>query len=217
MSMRRLYIVFTLVVMLLEVNAQTVNDFFKNNETKITWLGIDYSHVKLIGDFAQFSNAGKNNYIDIKQKYFPAWNNIILKEKQKYDVKGMINRSEISYNLHDIKILNENADVFGMEAYDNPNYTKEDIAKFVSEYKFTQAGEGIAILFIAEALNKNDNIAIYHFIAINVKTNEVLINERMSGKPGGFGVKNYWARSIYETINEIKRNYMPWGNKYLNK
>ncbi len=214
--MKNIILISLLVFVSITSNSQTVEDFFKNKETKITWLGVDYSHVKLIGDFSQFGEAGKKDFVDIKQKYFPAWNNIIIKEKTKYDVKGMVNRREITYNLNDIRKINDNADIFKMEAYDNPNYTKDDIIKFVSKYKFTSTDDGIVILLIAEALNKNDNIGIYHFIAMNPKTNKVLINERVSGKPGGFGVKNYWARSIYESLKEIKSNYYNWGKKYLN-
>ena len=40
-------------------NSQTVNDLFHESDVKITWLGIDFSHVKLIGDFAEFFEAGE--------------------------------------------------------------------------------------------------------------------------------------------------------------
>ena len=37
------------------LNAQTAEDLFKSKNVKVSWLGIDFSHAKLIGDFGEFT------------------------------------------------------------------------------------------------------------------------------------------------------------------
>jgi len=213
--MRSLSIVFTLVFMSLIVNAQTVEDFFTNKETKVTWLGIDYSHVKLIGSFAQFDSAGEKDYDYIKDKYFPSWNYLILNERKKFDVKGMIRRKTIEYDIDMINEINDKIDADKLRATKHPNYTLEDIESFVSDYEIKNK-EGIGVLFVAEVLDKNEKRAYYNFVVINMETNKVLVRELVSGTVGGIGIRNYWARSIYESIKEIKSKYNgKWRKKYV--
>ena len=60
--------------------AQEAKDLFKASDVPICWLGVDFSHVKLIGDFTEFSSAGEKNVVEIRDKYFPKWNQLILAE-----------------------------------------------------------------------------------------------------------------------------------------
>ncbi len=84
--MKKSIIVLLLVFSVFIVNSQTTKDFFKSNDVKITWLGIDYSHVKIVGGFNLLGNDGVKNENQIKNMYFPAWNNLIIDESSKYDV-----------------------------------------------------------------------------------------------------------------------------------
>jgi hypothetical protein len=37
----------------------------------------------------------------------------------------------------------------------------------------------------------------------------------MTGKAGGFGYKNYWAKSVFEVLEDIeKKKYKEWKNKH---
>jgi hypothetical protein len=49
--------------------SQTSDDLFKASSTKITWLGIDFSHVKLIGDISEKQKLALTPE-QIKEKYF---------------------------------------------------------------------------------------------------------------------------------------------------
>jgi len=47
------------------------------------------------------------------------------------------------------------------------------------------------------------------------KTRKVLMTERMEGKPGGFGFRNYWSAAIRDVIIDIKKKkYSEWKTKY---
>ena len=40
---------------------------------------------------------------------------------------------------------------------------------------------------------------------INLPENEIIHIERMVGKPGGGGQLNYWARAVYDIVNQIEK------------
>jgi hypothetical protein len=213
--MKKLAVLFLLVAQL--TFAQQASDIFKSTDVQYTWLGIDYSHVKLIGDFTEIQAAGEKTAVEIKKNYFPAWNQLVLNEPKKYDVAGMLRKEKMEYDIEMINEINQKAPVEEMESTRSPVYLKEDIEKFVSEYKPKQKN-GIGILLVAESLNKAKVEAYYHFVALDLKTNKVLIHDRLRGQPGGFGLRNYWAGSIYSVIKDISKNrYKVWKSTYASK
>lgn len=194
--------------------SQTAKDMVTASDVKVTWLGVDFSHVKLIGDFNQWGNGGEKSGNQIKEIYFPKWNELILNESEKYDLVGMLRKSKLKYDTGMITDLNDETPLEDLEADDEPDYTEEDIVSFVKSYQLDDT-EGIGVVFIAEALNKRKTLAIYHFVAFNMSTKEVLIQERIESKPSGFGLRNYWGGSIYRTIKTITNTYYKkWKRKY---
>lgn len=210
--MKKLILFFILITKI--SNSQTTTDLFKTSDVKISWLGVDFSHVKLIGNFAQFFNAGEKSSAQIRDKYFREWNEIIMAEPKKYDVAGMFRKGDVFYDVQDIFKINAKAPLEEMESYNTPKYSIQEITAFVNQYD-TSNKDGIGLLFIAETLNKNADEAYFHFVAINMKTKEILIHERLLSKPRGFGLRNFWAGSIYDTIKEITNNkYSSWKHEY---
>jgi hypothetical protein len=194
-------------------NSQSLHDLFYPSDVKISWLGIDFSHVKLIGNFAEFFEVGTKSPWQIRDIYFPSWNGIILSEPQKYDIRGMLRKSDIWYDIDMIGEINARANVDDIESYNTYAFTDEDIQSFVDQYNL-EGAEGIGVLFIAECLNKNALEAFYHFVAIDMKTGQVLFHERLRGEPSGFGFRNYWANSIYTVIRNIRDYYyFSWKSK----
>ena len=86
-------------------------DFVFTHNTKVSWLGVDFTHVKLIGDFSQFSGIGEKSASQIKNQYFHAWNKLIVNERQKYDVAGMLRQNYVYYDINMIDSLNDNTAV----------------------------------------------------------------------------------------------------------
>ncbi|MFA7274749.1 MAG: hypothetical protein WC044_12845 [Crocinitomicaceae bacterium] len=205
------YLLFTafLTVLSFGSKAQTAADLLSKSDVKISWLGIDFSHVKLIGSFSQFQEAGATGPQLIRDKYFPGWNQLILNEP-KYDVAGMVRKEKVEMNIEPITKINAKADLGTLEGEETPNYTKEDIQRFIKKYNFGEK-EGIGMLFIAESLNKTAETARYHFVAINMKTNEILLYDVFNTVPGGFGLRNFWAKSYFGVIEAIKdKKYKAW-------
>jgi hypothetical protein len=195
--------------------AQTAEDLFRTSEVKISWLGIDFSHVNLIGKFSNFT--GDKSSWDIKHVYFPVWNKLVLDEREKYDIKGMLRKDVIYYDIDMISSVNDSAPLEDLESYNTPRYTDDDINNFIKAYN-TENKNGIGVVLIAETLNKAETEAYFHFAAINLATKEVLIHQRLRGKPGGFGFRNYWAGAILDVLRQVDENYYRlWRSTYAKR
>ena len=216
--MKKQFIISLLFVFVSSLNlqSQSIIDLFKSSTIKVTWLGVDYSNVKLIGDFTQFSTAGSKSSVEIKNQYFPRWNNLILSESEKYDVKGMLRKEDMKFDINMITEINAKASAQDLETNSAKQLTKDEIKAFVKAYPTTDK-DGIGIVFIAEKLDKLELMAYYHFVAFNMKTKEVILQERIEGAPAGFGLRNYWAGSIYAVIKKIKSDlYKSWKKECCN-
>ena len=194
--------------------AQTASDLFTSNDIKVSWLGLDFSHAKFIGSFSQIQDAGELTPSDIKNKYFPGWNQLIIKEQKKYDIAAMLRKENIFYDIDMITDVNSKTPLEDIEANTTPNYTMEDIKKIVRTYPL-EGKSGIGIAFIIESFNKGTEKAIIYFVAINMLTKEVLIYEKFNTQPVGIGIRNYWAGAIYDVIKQINKTYYNnWKSQY---
>ncbi len=210
---KKILVLLTVVLLSPVMKGQTEEDLFHDSEVKITYLGIDYSHVKLVGVFSHIGSAGKKNVLQIRDTYFPIWNMVVVNERTKYDLSGMLRKSDVYYDIEMISAINSRTDLEGLVSYNTKKFSTEDIDTIVSGYDL-QGKEGIGIVFIAECLNKSQEVGIFHFVAIQMSTGKVIFHRRLTGRPHGFGLKNYWVHSIYRIIDDIKLYYFnEWSIK----
>jgi hypothetical protein len=204
--MRKMFFMLIMLISVVGVNAQTVQDLFNKNELNVTYLGIDFSHVKLIGNFSEFMHAGDKNVLQIRDNYFPRWNMVVVNEREKFDLSGMLRKTDIYYDIEMITALNAQTDLEEMESFNTVKFTDEQIDSMVNRYDLANK-EGIGVVFIAECLNKSQELAGYHFVAFNMGTKEVLFHRRLSAQPYGYGLRNYWVNSLYKIVQDIKLFY----------
>lgn len=195
-------------------HAQTMKELVNGSDHKVTWLGIDYSHVKLIGDFNQFAEAGASGPKLIKDKYFSGWNELIVKEYKKYDLQGAFRKDSVYFKLGAINKINAATSVENMEAESEPNYSIDDIKSFVKNYDYN-VSEGFGVLLVCEYMNKLTQKAKYHILIYNLSSDEIIHTEEFTGVAGGFGLRSYWAKPYFEAINQIKaKRFKAWKKQY---
>lgn len=68
-------------------NAQESKEFLNSPDAKVTWLGIDFSQVRLLGDVGATS-------AELKDRYFIAINDVVVNETEKYNItiNGNLNK-----------------------------------------------------------------------------------------------------------------------------
>ena len=184
----------------------TPADVFKVDN--ITWYGLDFSNIKLIG------SEGFTDPYAIKNQFFYSWNNLIITETDKYDLAGFFHKSSVENDLSIVQERNMLPDPDELVINTDYSLGEDEVKKIISEYDIT-GKEGIGLVFIMESFNKNKELGYMWVTFFDLETKEVLLSNKMSGKVGGFGIRNYWAKSFYSVMKSIeKKKWKAWKAQY---
>ncbi len=188
----------------LSASAQSLKDFFNNAETPATWLGIDFTQAKVLNEAAVTPTAIKQNFAGINQ--------LILNEPKKFFVDVAFNKPDISKDISFVNAKNDKVDPDKIveTSSDEVRLKKETIESIVKSYSFGDK-KGIGVMFIAEVLNKASVTGAFYVTIIDMGSRKVLLTERMTAKPAGFGFRNYWAKTVHEILKQIEKGkYNEW-------
>ena len=175
------------------------------NAESITWFGIDFSEARFIGkyDFKSFW--------ELKEKFIPEWNQVVLREPEKYDLGKYFSKSKVETELGDVYDRNSKIDetniIVGLEESDY-ELSNEIIQKVVSEYKTDYTGYGL--VFIVESFNKSLEKGTIWVTYFHIPTKTVVLTKRLSAEPMGFGIRNYWARVFYDVMQTCETSQSAW-------
>jgi hypothetical protein len=207
-----LFILFIMVSAVI-AHAQEMQDIF-DRKTKITWLGLDFTGAKFIGDRERFGSTS-----DV-QHLIAGWNDLMLKEKEKYDVAAAIDKIKTEDAIEVTKEYNASLDIteiFSSEMKDHFHLKPDDIVAIVSDYDF-KGNSGIGVMFNVESFSKLNEEAAIWVTFINMDTKEVFFSERVTSDPGGFGMRNYWGGAVYGMLKKMeKKEFEMWRKKYFRK
>ncbi len=186
------------------LSAQTLKDFFNATETPATWLGVDFTQVKVLNELTGTPSGIKEQFNKINQ--------LILNEPRKYAVDRSFNKPDIAKDIRFTIAKNEAIDPEKISEFssDDVRFKKETIESIVKGYDFEDK-KGLGVMFIAETLNKATVAGAFYVTIIDMGTKKVLLTERMTGKPAGIGFRNYWAKTIHDILLQIERGkYSEW-------
>ena len=62
------------------------------------------------------------------------------------------------------------------------------------------SNQGNMLLIVATELNKLNGYGSFVAVVFNGETKEIISSKKISGKPSGFGLRNYWAGSLYNSL-----------------
>ncbi|MDD2491271.1 MAG: hypothetical protein PHV12_03650, partial [Bacteroidales bacterium] len=171
---------------------------------KMNFYGIDFTLVKTFG---VKEDAGKTALA------FEAINKLIVTETKKYQYgnffKKYIRQIAQTTDLGRIESLgfdNVNIDeaIFKARVMDEegmPTYNKAykiddaDLARLIKGFN-TGKDTGYGVLYVAELLNKEDSMGNFIAVFFDVRTKKIIFADRVAGKAGGFGMRNYWASPL---------------------
>jgi hypothetical protein len=189
--------------------AQTFKDVF-NDATTVTYLGIDFTNVKVIGHMS-------SEVEDLVDRQFSAINELVLNEPKKYDLDKAFHKTGVPNDLKYVEAKNKTiteSNVTSTDPSDESHLAKTAIDGIVKGYDFG-GKKGIGFLFIMESMSKKSEHATMYLTFVDMATNKVLYTERVSEKAGGFGLRNYYAKPIYEALDDMAGSkYKEWKKAY---
>jgi hypothetical protein len=189
--------------------AQGKKDIF-DPKVPITWLGIDFTGAKIIGDRERL--ATQSDLV----KLMEGLNDLMKAEAEKYNVGAALDRKEVEMDLEVTKEHNAALDpneMFSEEASDHLKLTPAGVEEIIQGYDFKDH-HGLGVMYNVGSFNKNEDQAVLYFTIVNMDTREVLLSERYIQKPAGFSRRNYWARTIYDSMDRInKKDFSAWKKR----
>jgi hypothetical protein len=178
--------------LLMLVCVLNLTTLYAQSSEKIYVYGIDYSYAKVYAaeeSAEQFSKA------------FESINMLIVSEPKKFDFSRIF-RKKVEVVIEPmLKVVSSSdySDLITLNStYENPQYSE-----IIKKYELPQT-EGIGAVLVAKLLDKPHNKAHYELITFDIATREILSQKEVSGKAGGFGLRNYWAGSVYKVIKSTK-------------
>lgn len=190
------------------VNAQTKDDLYTGT-AEITWLGMDFTQVKFIGSATQFKDAGEVTNADFRDKYIVGWNQLFINEQKKYNVAKVVHRTDVRYGMGVTEKANSGIkkDFFSNDPDEYMTLDAEKVAGLVKKYNYLDK-KGIGLIFFIEGMSKGKDQASAWVAYVNMDKKTVLLSKHITGKAGGFGFKNYWAKAFYSILKDA--DYKDW-------
>lgn len=187
------------------ISQTTFKDFF-NPDSKLTYLGVDYSLAKI---------NGHTDYEidDLAERHFSGINNLALSEPKKYDFAKFFHKTEVTTDLSFVEEHNQKIDADKLKSDGNDkDLTTADIEKLVKGYNFS-GKKGMGVMLVAGQMYKIEKAekGTMYVVFIDMEKSKVLFSEKFTSKPSGFGLRNYWAKIVYNTLDEIgDSKYKSW-------
>lgn len=186
--------------------AQNNSKIFDYNVPAV-WLGVDFSEARYIPG-AEDNTSGNN-----LKEVFERINGVIVNEPDKYKLKNRFYKQEITDDLSTVSAINEKINPANIVSESSADYTRMDeafIKKMVGKYKIKKQDK-VGIVIIMEGMNKRLPQASMWVTFIDLSNHQVLLTKRMTGKPGGFGLRNFWASSVSKVLEEVEKSaYNKW-------
>lgn len=202
-------ILFSALLFPLLAQAQSAADIFSTSKTVMTYIGLDFSRVQLVGP------SGFNDPQAIKEEYFDKWNNLVLEESDKYDLKRAFLKERMDFNLNPVQERNDQVDFANLVINQTaPTLNAAQLQDMVNQYDLNGISNPISLVFIVESLDKVAELGTFHVVFLNTQTKQIIFTDKVTGEPSGFGFRNYWAGAFYDALKAIKsKKWNQWKKK----
>lgn len=173
------------------------------NATQIVWCGLDFSMAKCVG------SEGFTDPTAIKNDYFQKWNEVMLSEPDKYDFKKFFYKDDVLYQIDMVEANNKKPNAADLVTNNSYTFDADKVQTVIANYK-SDKKEGVGLVFVVESLDKTKESAFVYVTFFDLKDNKVLVTNRVEGKAGGFGFRNYWLGAFYNVMKASQKQYKKW-------
>jgi len=210
MVMKKQFILLAVIMILVPLaKAQDASMIFNSKEC--TWFGLDFSQSRMIG------SEGFQDPYQIKNHFFDSWNQLVVAEADKYNIGRAFLKDNVNYYLDAVEKRNELPNMDDLVINSEYTIPEEQVSVMIREYDMGDV-TGLGIVFIVEAFDKLSETGRFWVTMFDAGTKEVLLTQKLTGKAGGFGIRNYWAKSYYNVLKDIEKDqYKKWRAKYGGK
>lgn len=189
--MKRIYFVIVFLFIHGVSYAQSANAF---TDSEIIWMGLDFSKLKCVGP------EGFSDPEQIKEYYFDEWNELVIKESNKYNLFKAYDKKRVMADLSVVKERNKLPEVNALVVDEDYNFDESNLPDIITSYHSDIHNTGVGLVFVVESFNKVKEEAIIHVIFFDLSSKKILWTNNYSAAPMGFGFRNYWASTFASVI-----------------
>ena len=158
----------------------------------VIFYGVDFSVVKVL-----FDDHDVEEFCEAFQRI----NLLFVNEADKYSFDNMV-YLPMYIKVSDMLRHNSQFDYYDLHTYDR-ELLPLDIDALVASYSLSDT-QGTGIVIVARLLDKPMAEGYYDVVMFDIASRTILGVENVIGKAGGFGLRNYWARSIREAGQMVR-------------
>lgn len=160
--------------------------------TCIAFYGVDFTQVSLI------STDESDDYFI---RAFKGINRLFSTEMRKYNIEEATGLNVSEYDFDMVNDMNAGIDVSKARKMKPTYLTEQELADHIASLPVTGTGTGLII--VAENLDKNRCRGGYHFVFFDRETRAIVDSSYIEGKPGGAGLRNFWASSVRKAMYSL--------------
>ncbi|MDR0660411.1 MAG: hypothetical protein LBG19_06345 [Prevotellaceae bacterium] len=165
----------------------------------------DIKDIKFFGiDFSLARTYGGEELIGQFTEAFQRINGLFITEANKYDIAKYFKKNVTATAVRQLEELNES---ISKETFysDSETYqiSNNELAEEIKRLPLKET-DGTGLIFVAELLNKGRGQATHHIVFFDIASRDILDSWKATGKAKGFGLRNYWARSIFDILKNVK-------------
>lgn len=133
---------------------------------------------------------------------FVGINNLLYAESDKYDFSKVFGTN--NYELYqDVMIQRlQQSDFTDLIARGQVTPVL-DVPQILQSYQLPHT-QGVGFVLIARLLNKAEGRGSYYAVMFDVATRKVLLQAEITTKSRGFGLRNFWAYTIYGATKQLR-------------
>ena len=167
----------------------------------IVWVGIDFSKAKMIGA------DGFTDPVTVAKDFPGKWNSLVLDEVKKYDIGKAYQKEKVVNRIEIASQQNSKIDPESFVIETAYKFKEGDVDEIVKNYKGLESQGAVGVVYIVEYFSKPSVEASIYVVFFDLDSQEILHLKNYITKPKGFGLRNYWADTIYNTIEESGKDY----------
>ncbi len=153
-------------------------------------------------DFAQCKVFGADESAADFERAFVAINDLLYSEADKYDFSKVFGST--NYELYQDVMIARLQQVGLMDLNARGQALPVlDIPQILASYQLPQT-EGVGFVLVARLLNKLENKGSYYAVLFDVATRKVLLQTEITTKSRGFGLRNFWAFTVYNATKQLR-------------
>lgn len=171
------------------------------NSKDMIFYGLDFSASRFVG------GSGLTSPIEMQDKYMPALNDLMIVERDRYDVAKSYHKKNVEYYFELADAQNKQFNIYDRYVdHVDQGLTKENIQEVLSHYNDT-IHHGLGLLYVIDEVNHFVGVITIQIVFFNIDSKEIFLIEKARGNMKGFSIRNYYAGGVRQVITDSKLLY----------